>query len=224
MKKAVPEGYDFLLSTEDNYSTDITEYVGEFAEFRRLVDRDYHKQYTPERQLVQDGIMLGFTATIVEDVSTLEMGEIPDRNWLVFTAGAMGAGKTHTLQWLNNNRIFPLASFVRVDPDALRELLPEYDEYIMRDKDSMGKLTQKEVGYLSELLTLHSLKEGKNVLIDGSLRNAEWHKSYISSVQDEYPTIRTAILHVIASEETVMARCLRRASPADTCPRTLSWP
>lgn len=40
--------------------------------------------------------------------------ERPRDNWLVFTAGCMGAGKGHTLNWLNAQGLFPLDSFVRV--------------------------------------------------------------------------------------------------------------
>jgi len=43
-------------------------------------------------------------------------------NWLVFTAGCMGAGKGHTLQHLQREGLFPLNAFVRVDPDVLREV------------------------------------------------------------------------------------------------------
>ena len=95
-------------------------------------------------------------------------------NWLVFTAGTMGAGKGYVLQWLNDQGLFPLDSFVLVDPDRLREQLPETGEYVRRDPQTAGYYTQKEVGYISEVLTLHGLKSGKNVLVDGSLRDADW--------------------------------------------------
>ena len=100
-------------------------------------------------------------------------------NWLVFTAGTMGAGKGYVLQWLNDQSLFPLDSFVLVDPDRLREQLPETCEYVRRDPQTAGYYTQKEVGYISEVLTLHGLKSGKNVLVDGSLRDADWYACII---------------------------------------------
>lgn len=202
--------YNLSLSTEENYQSVENVYVGKFAEFRQQVDHSYHRCYIPERQLLQDSILERFTLTIVRDSNTCAICEVPDQNWLVFTAGTMGAGKTHTLNWLNDNGMFPLDSFVRVDPDELRALLPEMKSYVENDPKTAGKLTQKEVGYMSELLTLYALREGKNVLVDGSLRNAEWHKVYIQSVRDQYPDIRIGIVHVVAPLETVVARCIRR--------------
>ena len=103
-------------------------------------------------------------------------------NWLVFTAGTMGAGKGYVLQWLNDQSLFPLDSFVLVDPDRLREQLPETCEYVRRDPQTAGYYTQKEVGYISEVLTLHGLKSGKNVLVDGSLRDADWYVLYTNTI------------------------------------------
>jgi hypothetical protein len=38
-----------------------------------------------------------------------------------------------------------------VEPDALRELLPETEGYIKRDPSTAGYLTQKEVGCFCEV-------------------------------------------------------------------------
>ena len=73
-----------------------------------------------------------------------------------------------------------------------------------------GYLTQKEVGYISEVLILNGLQEGKNVLIDGSLRDAEWYLQYITNIKTHYPSIKIAIIHVTASEQTVLERCRLR--------------
>jgi hypothetical protein len=77
--------------------------------------------------------------------------EKPLENWIVFTAGAMGVGKGHTLGWIYEQQLFPLQSFVNVDPDCIRKLLPETDSYNEINSDTTGFLTQKEVGYISEV-------------------------------------------------------------------------
>ena len=38
-----------------------------------------------------------------------------------------------------------------MDPDALRELLPETEGYIKKDPSTAGYLTQKEVGCVCEV-------------------------------------------------------------------------
>ena len=159
------DNYDFTKSTEDNYASKDSNFVGPNAEFRAMLDYSYHSNYVPERQLFQDKLMSYFNATFIQDDNGM-VCDRPTSNWVVFTAGAMGAGKSHTLVWLNHNCLFPLDSFVRVDPDSLREMLPETKEYIKRDPATAGMLTQKEVGYISEILTLNALQQGMSYVYD----------------------------------------------------------
>jgi hypothetical protein len=65
----------------------------------------------------------------------------------------MGAGKNHTMKWLNDSGLFPLDAFVNVDPDAIREKLPEIEGYNHHNPSTMGFLTQKEVGYITEVIS-----------------------------------------------------------------------
>jgi len=103
-----------------------------------------------------------------------------------------------------------LKAFAEVDPDKLRELLPEFKEYNKRDSNTAGFLTQKEVGYLSEVLTLDALHEGKNVLVDGSLRDAEWYSKYIKDLRVQFPLLNIGILYVTANQDTILARASER--------------
>lgn len=204
--------YDFTKSTEDNYAVANAEEAhcaGKFAKFREMLDYSYHKHYCESRQLFHDRLIDKFNETLIYDGDLI--CDRPTENWVVFTAGAMGAGKSHTLHWLNMRGYFPLLAFVRVDPDSLRELLPETDEYIRRDATTAGQLTQKEVGYISEVLALNALEQGKNLLIDGSLRNAQWYIQYIASLRSKFPRLKFAIIAVVAAEETIRARAANRA-------------
>jgi hypothetical protein len=152
-----------------------------------------------------------FHNTRIEDTENNLVCDRPLENWIVFTAGPMGAGKGHTMQWLHRAGLFPLAAFVKVDPDSLRELLPETPEYIERNPTTAGRLTQKEVGYVAEVLTLDALQQGKNVLVDGSLKDADWYLAYFQTLRHQFPRLKIAILHVMAKKETILARCRRRA-------------
>jgi hypothetical protein len=69
----------------------------------------------------------------------------------VHSQGVMGAGKGHTMEWLHREGLFPKEAFVNVDPDAIRYLLPEYEHYNQIDNSKTGFMTQKEVGYISEV-------------------------------------------------------------------------
>ena len=71
-------------------------------------------------------------------------------------------------------------------------------------------MTQKEAGYIAEVLSMHALRKGKNVLIDGSLRQAEWYREYITTLHNRFPKLRFAIIHVTAKATTVFDRVKRR--------------
>ena len=106
--------------------------------------------------------------------------------WIVFTAGIYGAGKSHTIQKLQDLGCFPpRSSFVGVDPDEIRRKLPEFSLY---KADLAGALTQKEAGMVAELLTDVALSSGKNVVVDGSLRDATWHEDYFKSLRSRFGT------------------------------------
>lgn len=203
--------YDYMKSTEDNYADDSAEFVGRFKKDRAELDYTFHKKYRVERQLFQDALIENFLATIVKDKDTNMTCDHPLENWIVFTAGAMGAGKGRTMQWLTDSGLFPMDAFVNVDPDILRGMLPEMEGYNEVDALNMGWRTQKEVGYISELLTHRALDSKKNVLVDGSLRDKHWYHVYFCSLRARFPILKIAILHVTAKKETVLARAKKRA-------------
>ncbi len=151
-KLQVKENYDFTKSTAQNYASTEAKFYGKYQLERSVMDYTYHKHYTKERQLLQDTIIARFHNTIIHDSKNDSLiCTTPLENWIVFTAGPMGAGKGHTIHWLNSQGLFPLDAFVNVDPDAIRSLLPETEEYNRLDQNSTGYLTQKEVGYISEV-------------------------------------------------------------------------
>lgn len=203
------EFYEYSKSTEENYCSPDSPFVGKYSQVRSRLDYSYHMHYSVERQEMHDKLIDQFLTTIVHDGE--RVCECPLEPWLVFTAGCMGAGKGHTMHWLFEHDLFPLDAFVKVDPDSLRVLLPETQEYIRQNPRNAGFLTQKEVGYISEVLTMDALNLGKNVLIDGSLRNADWYKQYIATLRSQFPNLKIGIIFVTASEETILSRARRRA-------------
>jgi hypothetical protein len=71
-------------------------------------------------------------AAIILDVDG-NIGTVPTEPWIVFTEGAMGAGKSRTMNVLVQKGRFPLKAFVIVDSGEIRFLLPEYHNmYILK--------------------------------------------------------------------------------------------
>eukprot|EP00980_Cylindrotheca_fusiformis_P030738 scaffold25338_cov181-Cylindrotheca_fusiformis.AAC.1 len=205
--------FSVLISSEENNAADNMTFYGKFSHIRKTLDYSYHSNYTFERQKLQDAII----SDMLDDALILDVegkiGTVPTKPWIVFTAGAMGCGKSYTMNRLvqSNPPRFPLRAFIKVDPDEIRRLLPEYHMYINKNANLAGELTRKEAGYIAEILTLAALQGGKNVLQDGSLRDAEWYKVYFQRLRDEFPSVRQAIIHVTAPREAVFKRAAARA-------------
>jgi hypothetical protein len=175
-----------------------------------MLDYTYHSNYTFERQHFQDAIITHFLeAAVIRDRNGI-LCSTPTEPWLVFTAGAMGAGKSYTMNKLVHQGRFPLLHFVVVDPDEIRRHLPEYHLYLEHQPEMAGELTRKESGYIAEILTMASLLAGKNTLVDGSLRDADWYCEYMAQLRREFPILRLAILHVTAPRPAVFQRAAVR--------------
>lgn len=203
--------FSVLISSEENNRDDNLNFYGKFSHIRETLDYEYHSNYTFERQKLQDAIVDDMLDSAVFFDVDGKVGSVPTEPWIVFTAGAMGSGKSHTMKVLVDKRLFPLKAFVTVDPDEIRHLLPEYHMYIDENPELAGDLTRKEAGFISEILTLAALQAGKNVLLDGSLRDWEWYKGYFARLREEFPAVRQAILHVTAPREVVFRRAAERA-------------
>lgn len=198
--------FDWGLSTEENYRSHDRQMFGRFRTIREQLDYEYHSNYLPSRQILQDTIVNTFLQQSVGDSSSCE-----EEPWIIFTAGAMGAGKSHTVRELRRQGELPVDSFVNVDPDEIRRVLPEFEGYIRFSPEHAGELTRKEAGLVAEVLTKAALGEGRCVLVDGTLRDAAWYLDYFTMLRGSYPNIKIGIIHVTAPEQTILERARHRA-------------
>lgn len=204
--------YDWTLSTEDNYRTSHHDFFGRLKKIRQRLDHNYHANYSRARQSLQDAIiesMLQKNSTKGlndnKDTRPLEYSVLAEP-WIIFTAGVMGAGKSYTIRQLHANGQFPLESFVTVDPDEIRRLLPEFNVYVRTCPEKAGELTRKEAGMMAEILTEAALERGQNVLVDGSLRDAAWYQNYFTVLRHSFPSLKLGIIHITAPIEAIFER------------------
>lgn len=228
MRKHAHEGtrhrrrFSAVLSSEENHkSDDPNAFYGPYAHIRKTIDYTYHSNYTFERQRFQDAIISEFlNAPVFKDKNGITC-TTPTEPWIVFTAGAMGAGKSYTLRKISEKAHFPLMAFVRVDPDEIRRFFPEFKLYVEQSPELAGELTRKEAGFISEILTQAALLAGKNVLVDGSLRDADWYEQYFWRLRTDYSGLRIAIIHVSAPRDAVFQRASVSGYRSVACAR--SW-
>ena len=175
-------------------------FYGCFAAIRASLDYSYHKLYNRERQLMQDDILRSFLA----------QGRRSTEQVAIFTAGPMGSGKTFVMDHLKRRGFLPAQDFVTVDPDALRECLPEYNALLNDDALTAGSMTQEEAGLLAEILTHAALGCGMSVIVDGSLRNSTWYENHFSELRDRYANLWLSIIFVTAPRGEIYRRVLVR--------------
>lgn len=200
-EKVLPE-YDWSLTTKGNHTTEGARSVsGKFADIRETLDFDFHGCYSDARTNLQDQIIM----------DSVGGGVVSEHPWIIFTAGAMGAGKGHTIQWMVEEGHFPIIELVHVDPDIIRARLPENPGYLQRYPETAGRMTHRESGYCVEIAQEAGLQQSKGVWVDGSLRDAAWYAQVFGDIRRRHPQYRIAIIHVHVPWDKVISRAAERA-------------
>ena len=185
-----------MMSTE-KYRLYSQGFFGRFAPIRARLDYSFHSVYSQERQLLQDKIILSFLSKGRPSV---------EEPWAIFTGGVMGCGKSFVMEQLQRRGLLCVEDFVYVDPDALRECLPEYAMYLQQDAETAGSVTQKEAGFMAEILTLAALECAMNIIVDGSLKDSMFYECHFRQLKRECPKLCLAIFLISAPLEDIYER------------------
>lgn len=122
------------------------------------MDYNYYKNYTKERQITQDIII----KKIINKDSKC-------RPWAIFTCGTYGSGKSYCIKYLQTNYI-NLDDFVHIDPDMVKEELPENKKFIEEDWFTASTRLHKESAFISELAEEICRTRNIPLVVDGSLQ------------------------------------------------------
>lgn len=197
--------FSLAISTEDLHSVDGDEKEnlnGPYAHLRKMIlsDSDRYKNYTKQRQWLQNAIIEDF----LDNIEDPDMCITPSEPWLIFTVGARGAGKIHTIHDLVNTGRLPILSFVQVNPDSIRRRLPEFQTY---EKELVNDLTRKESSFIAELLLLAAVQNGRNVVFDSAMRDSAWFLKLIESIKLlDSSSFKFAVLHITAPTNIIFER------------------
>ncbi|CAK0803934.1 unnamed protein product [Prorocentrum cordatum] len=198
----IPEDYNWEANTQENYSSDGFGLGGRFAAIRDLTDVGYHGCYTEERERFQD--------SLVEQALQSAVGGPRREPLLLFTAGAMGVGKTFVIQWMKERGLLPLEHFVLIDPDRMAKRLPEWSGYWERAPSSAALMTKLEAGLVTELSLVAALQDRRSILVDSSLRHGSWYARVLDKVRKALPEVRIALLYIHSREEMIHSRAASR--------------
>jgi predicted kinase len=207
--------FSSLLSTEQLHCADNLLFHGPYSHLRRVLDYSYYRNYSKERQWLQDAII----EDMLDNVDDPDMCITPTEPWFIFTVGARGAGKNHVIRSLVKSGRLPILSFVHVDPDSIRRRLPEFESYAKLNPTHVNDFTRKECGYIAELLLMAGLQHGRNVVFDSAMRNTEWFSSFIGTLKKGcakemfglLTNIKIAVLHITAPTDVILERVQKKS-------------
>eukprot|EP00450_Noctiluca_scintillans_P037504 CAMPEP_0194546380 /NCGR_PEP_ID=MMETSP0253-20130528/90575_1 /TAXON_ID=2966 /ORGANISM="Noctiluca scintillans" /LENGTH=557 /DNA_ID=CAMNT_0039393463 /DNA_START=162 /DNA_END=1832 /DNA_ORIENTATION=+ len=197
----VPPEYNWHRTTQQNYEAAWSPALGDFAAARALIDTRYHGSYTEERSRFQDALLRRLLGTPARSQKSPV---------LLFTAGAMGVGKTAVVRWMHEQKVLNCEDFVLIDPDKIAQMLPEWHGYQKRDPDSASLSVRLEAGLLTELSLVTALQQRRNILVDSSLRHGAWYARVLERLRKEVPDITIVLLYVHAEQQTIYNRAEQR--------------
>jgi len=165
------------------------------------LDYSWHVVYSKQRRILQDKI-----------ITTLIGKYKPIKNpLLLFTGGPMGAGKGHLIKWFRIMNIIPNDKFIHIDPDYIKDLLPEASQYKKLNPQTAATLLHEESCIISDIILRKAMWIGLGVILDGTLRNADYYKQLIGELKMTYSNYKYGIIYVLAEWKTIMNRCIKRS-------------
>ena len=122
----------------------------------------------------------------------------------VLTMGAPASGKSSVVKDLVKDN-----NFVKVDPDAIKDELPEYKTALKASARDAAAMAHDESSYLAKQVRRRAMDEGYMLMVDGTGTNAAAYKQLIGDLQDR--GYHVTVVMADLDEETGMERMLSRA-------------
>ena len=90
--------------------------------------------------------------------------------------------------------------------------MPEWQVYQKSGRgDIAGTMTHAESSYVSEIAQRVAMRNGMDVWVDGSLRDAAWYEGELARIREQHPRYRIAIVVVSAPDDMIEGNIQRRA-------------
>lgn len=157
---------------------------------------------SPERKALHE--------TIVSDL--LRQGTASEKPFLIFTAGAPGAGKSTTVKTLQLAGYIEADKALLLDPDLIKPMIPEYEALKKISAEDAAKIVHSESSKIMDQVFEQAVSQKKNLIVDGTLRWTEYTSNLIKRLRREHPEYSSiSIVSVDAGLPTALARVKARA-------------
>lgn len=121
--------------------------------------------YTLERRQLHEDIV----GRILENVRPVDTEK--HSKSIVITMGIPASGKSDAVQQTLNT-----ANYAHVDPDGVREQLPEFKEAVRQRAKDGGSIVAKETNHIADQALFESISKGYNVVLEGVVASPEWYE------------------------------------------------
>ena len=159
----------------------------------KYMDMEYHAQYDPERSKMH--------ASIVDTYFTNKTKTIKKK--IIIVCGCYGSGKNYMVNLLQKD-LLNANEYVHVDLDEVRQQIPEYLSYVKENPWTAIYKTNRESGYIVELIQKHAL-------FNGSLKDSKWHYLYLNWIKETFPAYNAIVFYIKTTWEKILERNLLRA-------------
>lgn len=104
----------------------------------------------------------------------------------IYTAGAPGSGKSQNIADGQRERFAAQGGIAEIDPDVIREVFPSAEEEMAAGGTTFSAAAYKASAIVSYELCIELAGDGRNILRDGTLANAEYTVPEIKRLREEY--------------------------------------
>ncbi len=162
---------------------------------------EYRKRPNGARQRVHNTIMKRLRRDVMEGRHPVPDDQQPVA---VLTMGVPASGKSaavaHTVAGTD---------FVHVDPDRIKEYIPEYRSALAQRAKNAAHLAQTESGWLAEQLRDEAISRRMNLVFEGVGRDPEYYRDMIQWMQVNGYRVKLVMTH-IENVEAAVERSVER--------------
>jgi cell filamentation protein len=118
----------------------------------------------------------------------------------IYLGGGSASGKTSISQMLIQSFKDSNESVLLIDSDKIKTMLPEYETLVKRDPENMARQLHDESSDIASRLYQEGLDRSVNLILDGTMKNAEKYGRFIQEARASGYSVSTVIADVTLEE------------------------
>ncbi len=154
-----------VTETHQAFYSEARSFNGEFADEFAKQSADDGLYFSPERSRLHEEILNQF----------LKEGQSNGYPKLIFLGGPSGSGKSTIINIFKNEKFLKLEQFLVIDPDKIKEHLPEYQALLKSNPNEAARVVHEESSYLAKVLFRAAINRDKNIVYDSTFSSLNAH-------------------------------------------------